>query len=357
VTERARRVVHVPRVLYHWRLLAGSTAADGEVAKPYAYEAGTRAIQAHCDRIGLQARAERDTTFSGVYHLRPALSAHPSVSIVIPTRGDQREVRAEEVTLVTHCVRSIVERSSYPDYEIVVVADSSTPQAVLDELVAVAGDRMRIVPYDLPFSFSDKINTGALASTGEHVLMLNDDMEIVTSDWLERLVMYSSLGGVGAVGAKLLFGDGRLQHVGVTVDHCSPGHLFRGFPGDHGGYADAIRVAGNYSAVTGACLMTARATFDDVGGLSELFPLNFNDVDYCLKVQTIGERVVYDPDTVLLHFESSTRPEGYAAWELDQFRDRWRFMAGRDRYINPNFHPTAGAMVPPVYRPDGSMLI
>jgi GT2 family glycosyltransferase len=276
---------------------------------------------------------------------------------VIPTRGDRREVRAEEVTLVTRCVGSIVARSSYPDYEIVVVADTATQAAVLDQLRALGGERLSIVPYDRPFSFSDKINTGVLASTGEHVLMLNDDMEVVTPDWLERMVMYSSLGGVGAVGAKLLFGDGRLQHVGVTVDHGTPGHLFRGFPGDHGGYADVIRVAGNYSAVTGACLMTPRATFEEVGGLSEQFPLNFNDVDYCMKLQAVGQRVVYDPDTVLFHFESSSRPEGYSEWELDRFRDRWRFMAARDPYINPNFHPTAGAMVPPVYRPDGSVLM
>ena len=357
VTERARKVVHVPRVLYHWRLLPGSTAAEGEAAKPYAYDAGTRVLQAHCDRIGLQAAVERDLAHSGVYHLRPALTRHPRVSIVIPTRGDRREVRAAEVTLVTHCVRSIVEETTYPDYEIIVVADASTPPTVLDELRDVGGDAVRVVPYALPFNFSDKINTGALASTGEHLLMVNDDMEVVTPDWLERMVMYSSLGGIGAVGAKLLFGDGRIQHVGVTVDNCSPGHLFRGFPGDHGGYADVVRVAGNFSAVTGACLMTPRATFDEVGGLSELFPLNFNDVDYCLKVQLIGQRVVYDPDTVLFHFESSSRPEGYAPWELDLFRDRWQFAAARDRYLNPNFHPTAGTMVPPVYRPDGTVLI
>ncbi len=357
VTERARRVVHVPHVLYHWRLLAGSTAAEGEAAKPYAYDAGTRALQAHCERIGMEAVVERDLEHSGVYHLRPALRHHPRVSIVIPTRGDEREVRAELITLVTRCVRSIVDRSTYPDYEIVVVADTSTPAAVLDDLRAAGGDRLSVVDYDLPFSFSDKINTGVLASTGEHALMLNDDIEVVTPDWLERLVMYSSLPGIGAVGAKLLFGDGRLQHVGVTVQGASPGHLFRGYPGDHAGYANVVRVANNYSAVTGACLMTPRATFDEVGGLSEQFPLNFNDVDYCLKVQAVGQRVVYDPDTVLFHFESSSRPEGYSPWELEQFRQRWRHATIVDPYVSASFHPTAGSMVPPVYRPDGSVLV
>jgi O-antigen biosynthesis protein len=216
---------------------------------------------------------------------------------------------------------------------------------------------LSIVDYRLPFNFSDKINTGVLASTGEHVLMLNDDIEVVTPDWLERMVMYSSFDGVGAVGAKLLFGDGRLQHVGVTVKGSSPGHLFRGYPGDHAGYANVVRVANNYSAVTGACLMTPRTTFDEVGGLSTQFPLNFNDVDYCLKLQRRGQRVVYDPDTVLFHFESSSRDEGYSGWELDLFRQRWRYATADDPYISPNFHPTAGSMVPPVYRPDGSVVV
>lgn len=357
VTERARKVLHIPQVLYHWRLLATSTAAGGEAAKPYAYEAGTRALQAHCERIGLPATVERDLDHSGVYHLRPTLEAHPSVSIVIPTNGGTREVRGEVIALVVHCVRSIVETSTYPDYELVVVADGGTPTPVLDELRSIAGDRVRVVPYHHAFNFSDKINVGALASEGEHLLMLNDDMEVVTPDWLERMVMYSAFPGIGAVGAKLLFGDGRLQHVGVMMRCASPGHLFRGFSNDFGGYANVVRVANNYSAVTGACLMTPRQVFDEVGGLSLNFPLSFNDVDYCLKVQTLDKRVVYDPDTVLYHFESSSRSPKVSDWELDLFQRRWRYATMRDPYDNPNFHPSSVHMVPPVYHGDGEVLV
>lgn len=357
VTERARKVLHVPEVLYHWRTLASSTAGNGQMAKPYAYAAGTRAIQAHCDRIGLQATAHHDEDHSGVYHLTPALTEHPPVSIVMPTRGSPRDVRGEHTTLVVHCVRSIVEVTTYPDYEIVVVADATTPSGVLDELHAIAGDRLRLVTYDRPFNFSDKINVGVLASEGEQVLMLNDDMEVVTPDWLQRLVMYSSFPGIGAVGAKLLFGDGRLQHVGVMMRHASPGHLFRGFNGDYGGYANVVRVANNYSAVTGACLMTPRTVFDEVGGLSLQFPLSFNDVDYCLKVWATGHRVLYDPDTVLFHFESSSRSSEVSGWELERFRARWRHATMLDPFDNPNFHPSSVNMVPPVYRPDGAVLI
>src|SRR5918998_1080185 len=357
VTERAREVVHVPHVLYHWRLLATSTAAGGEAAKPYAYEAGTRALQAHCERIGLPATVERDLEFGGVYHLHPVLTEQPSVSIVIPTNGGTREVRGEVIPLVVHCVRSIVETSTYANYDITVVADASTPQATLEQVGSIAGDRLTIVPYRHPFNFSDKINMGALASEGEHLLMLNDDMEVVTPGWLERLVMYSAFPGIGAVGGKLLFGDGRLQHVGGMMRGASPGHLFRGFGTDFSGYANVVRVANNYSAVTGACLMTPRATFDEVGGLSLQFPLSFNDVDYCLKVQTLGQRVVYDPDTVLYHFESSSRSSRVDDWELDLFQQRWRHVTMLDRYDNPNFHPSSVHMVPPVYHADGEVLV
>lgn len=357
VTERARAVAHVPHVLYHWRMLPASTAANGEVAKPYAYDAGTRAIHAHCQRIGFPATVSHSDEHSGVYQLHPALTAHPPVSIVIPTRGSPREVRGETVNLAVHCVRSIVETSTYPDYEIVVVADTGTPPGVLDELRDLARDRLTIVNYHHPFNFSDKINMGVLASEGEHVLMLNDDMEVITADWLERLVMYSGFPGIGAVGAKLLFGDGRLQHVGVMLRSASPGHLFRGFNGDHGGYANVIRVANNYSAVTGACLMTPRELFDEVGGLSLQFPLSFNDIDYCLKVRSLGQRVVYDPDTVLFHFESSSRSPDVSDWELDLFRDRWRYATMLDPYDNPNFHPSTVNMVPPIYQADGEVLV
>jgi glycosyltransferase involved in cell wall biosynthesis len=356
VTERARAVVHVPHVLYHWRMLDSSTASGGEAAKPYAYEAGTRALQEHCDRVGFPAVVERDLTYSGVYHLQPALERHPPVSIVIPTAGTRRDVRGEVVTLVRHCVRSILDVSTYPDYEIVLVADISTPSTVLRELEAIGGGRVVTVPYGRPFSFSDKINDGALASSGEHLLLLNDDIEVITPDWIERLVMYSGFPGIGAVGAKLLYEDGRIQHAGVMTRHASPGHLFRGFGGDYGGYANVVRVANNYSAVTGACVMTPRKLFMEVGGLSPAYPVNFNDVDYCLKIQSTGQRVVYDPDTVLYHFESSSRSSDVSDMELELFQRRWWHATFQDPYDNPNFHPATLHMVPPIYRPDGTML-
>src|ERR1700710_691263 len=286
--------------------------------------------------MGLEAGCERDEVDAGVYHLEPALKSEPLVSIVIPTRGQVREIRYEPVVLALHCVRSIVEKSTYENYEIVVVVDADTPNDVLEDLEAIAGDRLRLVEYDRPFSFSAKINLGAVRSEGEHLLLLNDDMEVVTPDWLERMVMYSSLPEIGAVGGKLLWEDGRIQHVGVRFEHGLPGHLYRGFAGDFSGYANTIRIARNCLAVTGACLMTRRELFDEVGGLSSTLPVNYNDIDYCLKMYAGDRRTVYDPDLVMYHFESSTRSTEVNDWEKERLLERWASLTAADPYSNPN---------------------
>jgi GT2 family glycosyltransferase len=340
VTERARAVLHVPRVLYHWRGIEGSTAAavdegGGETAKPWAFEAGTRAIQAHCERTGVQAKVVRDNDDPGVYHLNPALREEPLVSIVIPTNGQRREIRYQEVTLVGHCVRSIVDTSTYSNYEIVVVADEATPAGAIAELEAAAGDRLRVVPFDRPFSFSDKINTGAVHGRGGHLLLLNDDIEVGTADWIERMVMYSSIPEVGAVGGLLLLEDGRIQHAGVGFEGGLPGHPYYGYPRGVPGYANAVRIARDLLAVTGACLMTRRDLFEEVGGLSTTFPINYNDVDYCLKHVERGRRVVYDPDLVMTHFESSSRSSEVEEWEKAQLLHRWAPLTTSSRFSNP----------------------
>jgi GT2 family glycosyltransferase len=337
VTEKARRVVHVPRVLYHWRTLATSTAGGGEAAKPWAFEAGTRAIQAHLERTVIPATAERDTDHPGVYRLHPQLSAEPSVSIVIPTAGTVREVRYEPTVLVEHCVKSILATSTYENYEIVVVVDAAVDDNVRRRLTEIGGAKLKLVDFDEPFNFSKKINRGAVHSSGELILLLNDDMEVVTPNWLERLVMYASLPGVGAVGGRLIWEDGRLQHVGIAFENVGyPGHIYRGFANDWNGYSNSVLVAQNYLAVTGACLMTPREDFERVGGLSTTFPVNYNDMDYCLKLISAGRRVVYDPDTILYHFESSSRATEVEDWEKEQLRARWLSITTVDPYSNPH---------------------
>jgi O-antigen biosynthesis protein len=335
VTERARAVAHVPRVLYHWRMLASSAASEA-AAKPWAFEAGCRAVQAHCDRTGFEAEVELDPADPGILHLRPRLRRQPLVSIVIPTNGQAREIRFEPKILVVHCVRSILERSSYENYELVIVYDTSTPPIVLRELRDLGGDRVRLVPFAGPFDFSAKINLGAVRARGEHLLLLNDDIEITTPDWIERMVMYSLRPEIGAVGGRLVWGDDRLQHVGVHFEGGLPHHTYRGFAGDFRGYANSVLIARDCMAVTGACLMSRREVFEQAGGLTGTLPVNFNDIDYCLKLRAAGYRIVYDPDLLLYHFESSTRDPVVEAWEIEQMVGRWAPLAAVDPYDNPN---------------------
>lgn len=334
-TERARVVVHVPRVLYHWRGIASSAAAGDEV-KPWAFEAGERAVQAHCRRIGLPARVERDLEAAGVYHLEPELQDQPLVSIVIPTRGQVREIRYQETVLVEHCLCSIVETSTYENYELVVVADADTPTATLGRLREIAAERLRLVEFDRPFNFSAKINAGAVRSAGEHLLLLNDDIEVATPNWIERMVMYSQLPEIGAVGGRLLLEDGRLQHGGVGFEGGLPGHPYHGWPGDAPGYANALKIARNQLAVTGACLMTRKDLFDRLGGLTTTFPVNYNDVDYCLKLRDDGCRIVYDGDLVMRHFESSSRSSDVEEWEKRLLLEKWSARTIPDPYSHPS---------------------
>jgi GT2 family glycosyltransferase len=336
-TEQARKVLHVPRVLYHWRSIATSAAA-GEAVKPWAFEAGGRAVQAHCDRIGLEATVERDFEDQGVYRLNPRLAREPSISIVIPTNGQTREVRYEEIVLVENCVSSIVAGSTYSNYEIVVVVGADTPATVTGRLRELAGDRLRLVEFDRPFSFSEKINAGAVQADGDHLLLLNDDIEVATADWLERMAMYSQLDEIGAVGARLLLEDGRLQHGGVNFEGGLPGHPYYGWPGDAAGYANNLKLARNLLAVTGACLMTRRELFAQVGGLTTTFPVNYNDVDYCLKLREAGRRVVYVGDVAMLHFESSSRSSDVADWEKQRLLSRWAGVTTPDPFSNPHLH-------------------
>jgi GT2 family glycosyltransferase len=335
VTERARAIVHVPRILYHWRILETSAASD-ESAKPWAFEAGGRAVQAHCDRIELPAKVTMDPENPAVLHLEPQLEVEPLVSIVIPTNGQIRDVHFKPTVLVSHCVRSIVEHSTYENYEIVCVYDKGTESVILQELRDIAGERLRLVEFSGSFDFSAKINLGAVRSEGKHLLLLNDDIEVTTPNWIERMVMYSERDGIGAIGGRLLWGDTRLQHVGVGFDEGLPNHTYRTFSGDFNGYANAVLIARNCLAVTGACLMTRADVFAEVGGLSEVLPINFNDIDYCLKVYVSGRRIVYDPDLILFHFESSSREPVVNEWEIRQLVDRWAPVAAVDPFGNPN---------------------
>jgi GT2 family glycosyltransferase len=353
VTERAREVVHLQEVLYHWRITATSVTS-GEGAKPWAYEAGTRAIRAHLERTGFPASVRHEG--NGLYRLAPALTDHPLVSVVIPSAGTLRRIHGMPVNLLEQCVHSVVEQSSYENLEIVIVADPSVDSGLRHRLRSFVGDRLRIVDYTRPFNFSEKINVGALVARGDYLVLLNDDITVITPDWIESLLMYASRDGIGVVGAKLRFGDGRLQHVGLVVPAGGPGHIYRGYPADFDGYVNCVRVPCNYLALTGACMMTSAADFDAVGGFSPDFPLNYNDVDYCLKLRQYGKRAVYNPEAELYHFESSSRHTAVSQDELDRLHGRWHDDLQPDPYFNRQFVWKTANFVTPVYLSDGRMI-
>jgi GT2 family glycosyltransferase len=252
-------------------------------------------------------------------------------------------------------VESIVNRSTYPNYEIVCVADHHADESALADLLRAGGERLRMVPYPHRFDFSRKINTGVLASRGEFVVLLNDDTEVITPEWIEQLLLYAQQDGVGAVGARLLFGDGRIQHAGIAAIWGRAGHSYYGFPGDHPGYFDNALVPINQLAVTAACLMTRRSSFEEVGGLSLEFPLNYNDVDLCLKLRRAGYRIVCTPDAELWHLEAATRRTGTVdKFELDTLHSRWGHVLNHDPYYSPYFPPWSADYITPVYLCDGT---
>ncbi|MFM8862181.1 MAG: glycosyltransferase family 2 protein [Acidimicrobiia bacterium] len=336
VTERARSIHHIPEVLYHWRQLPTSTASDIG-AKPYAIEAGRRAIQAHCERIGLDATVESKEP-PGTYRVRRHLTDPPLVSVLLPTRGSSGRVWGVERCFVVEAIRSILDRGTYPLLEFVVVADTTTSQPVVEAIRRVAGDRLRLVWFDRPFNFSEKINLGRIHSAGELLLLLNDDVELVNPDTIETMVGLALETDVGSVGAKLLFSDGTLQHAG-HVYNGDPYHIFfKGSSEDHGPFS-MLTLERECIGVTAAALMIRPDVFDEVGGFSTAFDNNFNDVDFALKLQEAGYRTVWTPFAVLYHFESVTRDPTVSGDEYDLLHERWAHRLDHDRYSNINLEP------------------
>jgi O-antigen biosynthesis protein len=329
VTERARRIVHLPEVLYHWRAVQGSTA-DDPGAKPYTWEAGRRAVEEHLQRRGIAGRAELGPV-PGTYRVRrPAPPGR--VSVIVPTRGSTGMVFGERRCFVVEAVQSIVAHSGLDDLEVVVVYDPPTPPEVLDRLREVGGDHLRLVLFDEPFNFSAKCNVGAVHATGEFLLFLNDDTELPAGDGLADAVGLLAEPDVGMAGVRLLFEDGRLQHGGHVYHEGDWFHArFFAGPDDTGPFA-ALLIARETSGLTAACVAMRREVFQEVGGFDEQLPLNFNDVDLSYKVRSAGYRLVWVPQVTLSHFESQTRVPTVLASEIHTTRQRWG-VPGRDLYF------------------------
>lgn len=324
-TERARRIVHVPVVLAH--------AGPDEPIGSDAWEAGVRAVQEHLDRVGIPATAERGRR-PGRYRIVREPDLTTPVSVVIPTIGSGGLVWGRQRRMVVEAVRSVREHSRHRDLEFVVVYDTLTPPEVLADLRTLPGVRLNLVEFTEPFNFSAKCNVGALHATGDVIVFLNDDVEAESHGLIERLIAPLREDGVGATGAKLLFPSMRIQHAGVSYGDGAISHSYyrRGHPGEDG-VRDDLWTTRETTALTGACLAMRRAVFAEVGGFTEQLPMNFNDIDLCLKIDRTGRRLLWLHDVVLFHFESISRSPDVAEWESRFMRQRWgNYHAVRERH-------------------------
>lgn len=343
--EQTKQIVHIPKVLYHWRMHRNSTAANQQ-SKMYCYTAGQRAIASHLERCGVKGEVAMQEHL-GFYRVTYPVQGEPLISILIPNK-DERE------TLKT-CIDSILEKSTYRNFEIIVIENNSVQAetfAFYRELEQRdKGNRIRVVEWKGKFNFSEINNYGVSFAEGEYLLFLNNDMEVISEDWMERMLSNCQREEVGIVGAKLYYPDKTIQHGGVILGLGGiAGHAFSRQLGMEPGYFARAVCQQSLSAVTAACMMVSKQDFEKVGGLDQELAVAFNDVDFCLKVRhLLGKLVVYDPGVELFHYESKSRgaedtPQKQRRFhrEIVRFAEKWEEDLKGDPYYNPNLTLIAG---------------
>lgn len=342
LTSNAKNVVHIPKLMYYWRSHKGSVASDIS-AKPYAIAAAKGAVADHLTKNGFKNFEIKSTrAFETIFEIKYEILREDKISILIPNKDHSDDLR--------RCIESIKQRSTYDNYEIIIIENNSTEKATSDYYKTLKDDsRIKIVRYEGEFNYSKINNFGAKYATGEYLLLLNNDTQVITMNWLEAMLMYAQREDVGAVGAKLYYGDKTIQHAGVVIGlgaHRTAGHTHYKINYDNLGYMGKLCYAQNVSAVTGACLMVKKKIFDELGGLDEEFKIALNDVDFCLRIREKGYLNVFTPFAELYHFESASRGIDVAdeakakryEEESEKFRQRWKQVIEKgDPYYNPNF--------------------
>lgn len=338
-TECAKKIVHIPEILYYWRSHPNSVAADIN-SKPYASIAGRKAVHDHIARHNMESIVESTKAFPAMYRVEYSLKEKPLISIIIPNKNHIEDLRK--------CVNSILNKSTYPSYEIIIVDNDSDEMVVEDYYKALKqNEKIRIVSWNKKFNFSAICNYGVGFAKGRYVVLLNNDTEVITESWLEEMLMYAQRQDVGAVGAKLYFANNTIQHAGVVLGmgrHRTAGYIFSKVDKENLGYMGRLCYAQNLSAVTFACVMIPRYVWDEVGGLDESFAVAFNDVDMCMRIRKAGYLIVWTPYAELYHYESKSRgledtPEKKKRFEgeVKRFQERWKNeLAAGDPYYNPN---------------------
>jgi GT2 family glycosyltransferase len=334
-TARARKVVHVPQVLYHWRKIEGSAAATVD-AKPNALLAGLR-----CVRDFVQARDPDakvvEGKFIGSFRVKWSVDESRPVTLLILTHCARRVVPGRgDILLVEHAVNSIIAKSTFRNFRILIVDDGLMPTDVYRRLTR-SGVQIEKYSFRAPFNFSQKMNRALEFVKTEDVIFLNDDIEVIAADWLEALLAFSRQQDIGAVGARLIYPNERVQHQGIVLGVNGPtAHIFHNMERDKIGYCGFTHVIRNYSAVTGAVMATRMSIVREVGGFDPALAIDFNDVDFCLRIGAAGYRIVYTPFAELYHFEGSSAPRAAASEaEKSHFAARWDEIIERDPYYNP----------------------
>ena len=338
LTEKAEKIVHVPMVLYYWRSHADSTAAD-ITAKPYTMAAARAALREHLERSGLKGKVKNSTLVS-TYQIQYAIEGKPLISIVIPNMDHVGDLRK--------CIDSIRDRSTYGNWEIVIVENNSRDLKTFEYYRELERDRrIRVVTYEAgkEFNYPAINNFGAKAAKGEYLLLLNNDIEVITPDWMEQMLMFAQRKDVGAVGALLYYPDDTVQHAGVIVGVGGvAGHAHKYSPRGSGGYVSRLTIAQNFSAVTAACMLMRKDVWEQVGGLNVNYAVAFNDVDLCLRIRKAGYLIVWTPYAEMYHYESKSRGDEDSIekqtrfqGEIDRFHEEWgEILEQGDPYYNPN---------------------
>lgn len=346
-TEKANQIVHISKILYHWRVHKSSTANVAD-SKPYAYEAGVEVIKSHLKRTNKKGKVEFGQEVPGIYKIEYEVKGNPKVSILIPNK--------DHIELLKQCINSILKLTTYDNYEIVIIENNSEKEETFKYYTEISkNDKVRVIDYTKTlkknepreFNYSKIINFGVKKVNGDFILQLNNDTKLLTPNWLELFIGYAQEKEIGAVGAKLYYEDKTLQHAGIIIGLSGiAGNALVNLPFGKHAYFGREAATRNVSAVTGACLFARRELYNEVGYMEEeKFKVAFNDVDFCLKLLQKGYRIVYNPYIELIHYESKTRGYEYSKKqeerfekEANNFKEKWKEVLEKgDPYYNKNF--------------------
>ena len=336
-TEQAKHIVHIPKILYNWRI-SSTSVASGAAAKPYAYEAAKRAILASIERHGIQGAKVEDSRIIGLYKVTYPVKGEPKISIIIPNKDHKKDLK--------RCIKSIL-KSTYKNYEIIIVENNSKEKNIFKYYKKLEKNpNIKIEKCEMSiFNYSKLNNYGASKASGEYFVFLNNDTKIITNNWLETIISNCQREEIGAIGAKLIYKNKRIQHAGVALNLTgTAGHVNWNEKENNPGYFGRIMIQQNVSAVTGALLGVSKKIFEQVNGFDETFPIAYNDIDFCLKIQDIGKLITYNPYIEAYHYESQSR--GYEDTkekqkrlkkEENKLKKKWKkYFDVTDKYYSPN---------------------